>query len=478
MVFNWFLYRIYIFSSTMVVVMKFGGTSVANGERIVNVAKLVKAQKGRKVVVVSAMSGVTDRLIKTAKSVVNLPSSVVEREVDGFCRELTMQQRQAIITAVTDKKTRGKVLSQSIDLIERLRVALLGVGYLEDLSARSLDYIESFGERLNILVVSGALVSIGVPSVPLSGSEAGLVSDSFFGRARPLHARSQKLVNERLGKIMSKSTPVVAGFIAADEKGRITTLGRGGSDYTASLLGRYLDVEEVQIWTDVDGILSTDPKLVPTAKLIPTLSYAEAMDLAYFGAKVIHSKMIEPAMAANIPVRVCNTFKPKCAGTLIVKSQKKVEHVVKAVAIAKNIVILNLDGAAMAEIPNISGKVFSALGEANINVLMISGSSESNLSFVISEHDLEAAMEVISQRISIGFCKSISVMKEISIVTVVGVGMHGTKGIAARLFGTVADVGGNLIMIAQGSSELNIAFVVLAKDVNKVVQAIHERFIR
>lgn len=458
--------------------MKFGGTSVGNGELLVNVAKLVATQKGKKVVVVSAMSGVTDKLINIAKSVVDLPNSVVEREVDNFCRELKLQQQKAIMVAVIDKKLRGEILAQSFELIERLRVALLGVGYLEDLSLRSLDYIESFGERLNILVMSGALNSIGVPSVPLTGYEAGLITDSSFGRARPLHGKSAKAVKEQLGKLLNKYTPVVAGFIAGDEKARITTLGRGGSDYTASLIGRYLGTDEVQIWTDVDGILTTDPKLVAGAKLIPEMSYSEAMDLAYFGAKVIHSKMIEPAMVSNIPVRVLNTFNPKSKGTLIVRKQKKVEHVIKAVAVAKNIVIVNLEGVGMMETPNIAGKTFSTLGDANINILMISGSSESNLSFVLAESDLDRALEMLGNAFSDSVMKAISVIRDVNIVTVVGAGMRGTKGIAAKVFTTVAEAGANIIMIAQGSSELNISFVIEAKDVGKVVAAVHDRFIK
>jgi aspartate kinase len=463
----------------MVVVLKFGGTSVANGERIVGAAKLVLAEKAKeKVVVVSAMSKVTDRLINIARAVVDLPNSVVEKEVDVFCRELSMQQRQAIMVAVTDKKLRGEVLSKSLELIDQLKVALLGVGYLEDLSLRSLDYIESFGERLNILVMSGALNSLGVKSVPLTGYEAGIITDSCFGRARPIHAKSTKLVKENVGKILPKCVPVVAGFIGGDEKARITTLGRGGSDYTASLLGRYLDAEEVQIWTDVDGILTTDPKMVPTAKLIPTLSYAEAMDLAYYGAKVIHSKMIEPAMTSNIPVRVLNTFNPTCKGTLIVKKQNKVDHVIKAVAVAKSVVIINLEVAGVSDIPNLTGVVLSALGDANINIPMISGSSEGNMSLVISESDLVSAMELFEDKFPPSVVRNISVIRDVSIVTVVGAGMRGAKGIASRVFGAVAEAGVNIIMIAQGSSELNISFVVSTAETIKAVTSIHDKFIK
>lgn len=458
--------------------MKFGGTSVADGEHILNVAKLVKAEKRNKVVVVSAMSGVTDKLIKIACSVTELPNTVVEREVDGFCRELSMQQRKAIMKAVTKKALRGKVLSESLELIEKLRVALLGVGYLEDLSLKSLDYIMSFGERLNVLVVAGALNSLGVKSSPMTGFEAGIITDFCFGRAHPLHSKSKKKVNEVLGKMLKKETPVVTGFVAADEKGTITTLGRGGSDYTASLLGNYLKAEEVQIWTDVDGILTTDPRVVEEAKLIPELSYAEAMDLAYFGAKVIHSKMIEPAMRVRIPVRVKNTFNPDVDGTLIVQKQKKIKGIIKAVAIAKDVVIVNLEGVGMAETPNIAGRVFSVLGDGNINIIMISGSSESNLSFVISDSDVDIAMELLAGVFTNDFLKNISVMEDVAIVTVVGAGMQGTKGVAAKVFGTVAEAEVNLIMIAQGSSEVNIAFVVESKDVGGVVNALHDRFIR
>ncbi|MBD3388519.1 MAG: aspartate kinase [Candidatus Altiarchaeales archaeon] len=462
----------------MVVVMKFGGSSVADGKRIQAAAKLVKAEKGPKVVVVSAMGGVTDKLIKIATSVIDLPNTVVEREVSRFCRELTMQQRKAVIGAVTNKKERGEVLSQSLELIEKLRVALLGVGYLEDLSPKSLDYIQSFGERLNVLVMSGALNSISVKSASLTGFEAGIVTDSSFGRAHPLHSKSRKQVNSILGShVKNKITPVVTGFIAADEKARITTLGRGGSDYTASLLGNYLKAKEVQIWTDVDGILTTDPKLVSEAKLIPTLSYVEAMDLAYFGAKVIHSKMIEPAMTGRIPVRVKNTFNPSCEGTLIVSRQKKVSGVIKAVAVIKNVVIVNLEGVGMAETPNIAGRVFSCLGEANINILMISGSSESNLSFVISESDVERALDALGMVFTNNFLKSISVLEEVNVLTVVGAGMRGTKGIASKVFATVAEADVNVMMIAQGSSEVNISFVIESDDVEKAVKSLHGEFI-
>jgi aspartate kinase len=460
------------------IVMKFGGSSVGNGERIANVARLVLKEKPPRIVVVSALGGVTDKLVGIANRVVDLPRQVVEKEVDLFCRELLLQHRNATLEAVKNKKVVSEVLPKLTELIEQLRVALLGIGYLEDLSLKSLDYVMSFGERLCVVVVSGSLQSMGAKSVALTGFEAGVITDSNFGQARPKHSVMKNAVKEKLGPYVKKGfTPVVTGFVAGDEKGRITTLGRGGSDYSASLIGRYIKADEVQIWTDVDGILTTDPKLVEDAKLITELSYVESMDLAYFGAKVIHSKMIEPAMLANIPVRVLNTFNPACPGTLIVRKQKKTEGIVKAIAVTKDVVIVNLQGIGMAETPNIAGRVFSALGENNVNVIMISGSSESNLSFVVRSRDAAKAIELLNEEFTDGDIRGTSTIEGVSIISVVGAGMQGTQGIAAKLFETVASAGVNVIMIAQGSSEVNVTFAVKEEDSKKALEALHERFI-
>jgi len=460
------------------IVMKFGGTSVGSGERIANVARLVLKEKPPVIVVVSALGGVTDKLVGIANRVVELPTQVVEKEVDIFHREIVLQHRNAALEAIRSKRVVSEVLPRINELADQLKVALLGVGYLEDLSPKSLDYIMSFGERLSIVIVAGALESLGAKSVALTGYEAGVVTDSNFGHARPKPNVMKDSVRDKLMPLLRKGIiPVVTGFVGGDEKGRITTLGRGGSDYSASLIGRYLKAREVQIWTDVDGILTTDPKIVKNARLIPELSYVEAMDLAYFGAKVIHSKMIEPAMVANIPVRVLNTFNPSCAGTLIVRKQKKVEGIIKAVAITKDVVVMNLQGIGMAETPNIAGRMFSVLGNNNINVIMISGSSESNLSFVIKSKEAKRAIELLAEEFGNGDIRGVGTMEGVSIISVVGAGMQGAKGIAAKVFETVSNAGVNIIMIAQGSSEVNIAFAVNEKDAGKALEALHGRFV-
>jgi len=356
---------------------------------------------------------------------------------------------------------------------------LIGISYVGELTPRSLDYVLSFGERLCAPILSGALNSIGVRSKWFTGYEAGITTNSNFGRASPIWDITNKRVNETLKPLLKEYVPVVTGFIAGDEKGRITTLGRGGSDYSASIIGSALNADEIWIWTDVDGIMTTDPRLVSDARTIKVISYIEAMELAYFGARVLHPKTIEPAMEKGIPVRVRNTFNPENEGTLIVREQERIEDIVKAVSVMKDVVMLNISGASMIGMPGIVARVFNALAEENINILMISqASSEANISFVIAKEDLKKALKVLNKEFKNNYIKQIDYLKDIAIIAVVGAGMIGTKGVAARVFKAVADAGVNIIMIAQGSSEVNISFVILEKDAKKAAEALHREFIR
>jgi len=460
------------------IVMKFGGTSVGSAKGISLVSDLVIRENRQRVVVVSAMTGITDELNRIAKKVINIPSSVVEEEVERFQRGILSRHNSVANAVIKDNEILKDILNSIAQLSDELKIALLGVGYLEELSPKSLDYILSFGERFSVQILTGVLRSRGENVRALTGYEAGIITDSSFGQARPIHERIKDSIKNNLRPLLDDGIiPVVTGFIAADEKGSITTLGRGGSDYTASLIGKYLDAEEVQIWTDVDGILTADPRIVPEARLIPTLSYVEASDLAYFGTKVIHSKMIEPAMDSNIPVYIKNTFNPDCKGTLIVKEQEKIGSIVKALSIAKNVTIVSLKGVGMAETPNIAGKIFTELGRNNINIIMISGSSETNLSFVIRNENLSDAVELLNARFIGNGIRNLELIENVCIITVVGVGMQGTKGIAAKIFNTVAEENVNIIMIAQGSSEVNISFIVREEDGDRTLRALHRRFI-
>jgi aspartate kinase len=271
---------------------------------------------------------------------------------------------------------------------------------------------------------------------------------------------------------------VVTGYIAATQDGVTTTLGRGGSDYTATILGAALTAE-VWIWTDVDGLMTSDPKIVPSAKMLPELSFQEASEMAIFGAKAMHPRALEPAMEENIPVRIRSISDPENPGTVIVKEPKtRVGASVKAVNMVKNVALVNVSGAVMVGTPGTAAKVFEVLGNSKINILMISQSvSEANISFVIQRNLLEKAVSMLEiALLGKGVIRSVTAEDDVCVVAIVGAGMRGTPGMASRLFTAVAKRGINVRMIAQGSSELNISFVVKETDGEEAVRAIHEEF--
>ncbi len=456
--------------------MKFGGSSIGNAKRMMETARIISENRGREtVVVVSAMGGVTDRLVKISGDVVNGAS---EAEIKRFIKVLKNSHVSAAKKAVSNEH-RGAVVVSIERLCTELMKVLVGVSYVGELTPRSLDYIVSFGERLSAPILSGALRSMDIDSQPLSGHEAGIVTDSNFNNASPLWGPTNKKIKRLLAPKTKKTVPVVSGFIAGDADGNITTIGRGGSDFTASILGSALQAHEIWIWTDVDGILSSDPHLVKSAKIIDEISYVEAQELAYFGAEVLHPKTIAPAMEKGIPVRVKNTFNSEGNGTLIVKEQKKITDVVKAVAVKKDVVLLTVSGVGMIGVPGIAAKLFTVLAQERVNIMMISqGSSEVNISFIIEKSDLKKALRTLKKAFpGNDVVTEIKHSEDVAVVAVVGAGMRGTKGVAARVFGAAANANVNILMIAQGSSEVNISFIVQQKDARKAANALHKEFI-
>jgi len=463
----------------MKLVMKFGGTSVGESSRIRYVASIVRdhARKGSKiVVVVSAMSGVTDELIEAAEK-----ASMRDRaSIETLLKSLAGRHNQACQDVIKN----GEILEQTLRLlngqIAELEKVLVGITYLGELTPRSRDYVLSFGEKLSATVMSGVLRDLGLRTESFAGGQCGIVTDDCFGEAKPLMNITRQQVKEKLGPIIEAGVvAVVTGFIGATQDGLITTLGRGGSDYTATILGAALQVDEVWIWTDVGGLMTADPKVEPSAKTIPVISYSEAMEMAYFGAKAMHPRALEPASERGIPIRVKNTFNPDGPGTLIVQEQQvKPESIVKTVAMIRNVALITVSGAGMVGAPSIAARVFNVLGENNINVLMISqSSSEANISLVIPRTSLEKAVNMLElSLLGNGLVKDVTSETDICIVAVVGAGMRGTPGVAARVFKAVADQGVNIRMIAQGSSELNISFAVEESGGVKALRALHREF--
>jgi aspartate kinase len=463
----------------MRLVMKFGGTSVADGERISHVCNLIDKylkQDNKIVVVVSALAGVTDELLRAS----NLAGKGEKEFIKRFVDELKQRHLNTCKKAVKEETVRRAVEETIKDTLLELENVLVGVAYLRELTPRIKDYILSFGERLSTPIVWGALISMGVKTQWFTGKDVGIVTDSNFGSARPLMETTSHQVRSRLQKLLDEDvTPIVTGFIAADQNGVITTLGRGGSDCTASILGVALDVDEIWIWTDVDGIMTTDPKIEAKARVIPQISYAEAMEMAYFGAKMMHPGAIEIVMEKGIPIRVKNTFNPENPGTLITKEQKvESRSVVKAISLIRKAALITVEGAGMFGVPGVAAKIFSILGEKNINILMISqSSSEANISFVVPRDMLEDALNALEVKILGGnIAREIKAEDDICVIALVGAGMVGTPGVAARVFGAVGKEKINVRMIAQGSSELNISFVVKESDGEKAVKVLHKEF--
>jgi aspartate kinase len=463
----------------MKLVMKLGGTSLGESSRIKHVASIVRdhALKGDKiVVVVSAMSGVTDQLIEAAEKACMRDRA----SIDAFVKALAERHSRTCQDVINNREILETTLSSLNGQIAELEKVLVGITYLGELTSRSRDYVLSFGEKLSAIVMSGALKDLGLRIESFLGRQCGIVTDDCFGEAKPLMNTTRQQVKEKLGPVIEAGVvAVVTGFIGTTQDGLTTTLGRGGSDYTATILGAALQVDEVWMWTDVDGLMTADPKVEPSAKTIPIISYSEAMEMAYFGAKAMHPRALEPASERGIPIRVKNTFNPDSPGTLIVQErQVKPKSIVKTVAMIRNVALITASGAGMVGAPGIAAKVFSVLGENEINVLMISqSSSEANISFVIPRASLEKAVNTLElSLLGSGFVKEVTSETGICIVAVVGDGMKGTPGVAARVFKAVSDQGVNVRMIAQGSSELNISFVVEDSGGVKALRALHREF--
>lgn len=456
--------------------MKFGGTSIADGEKIRHVAELLKSyhESGNEIAAVtSALGGVTDGLLENA---IEASKKGKVSQVKEFMTDLTKQHYDAVNVAIDDEKIIDEAIEMIDSRIDELEKALIGICYLGELTPRSIDYISSYGERLAVPIIYGAIKSAGVKSKAFTGGEAGIVTTPEYGNARPLE-QSYERVKERLSPLLCDHIPVITGFIAESEEGIITTLGRGGSDFSASIIGAAIDADEIWLWKEVHGIMTTDPRNVPEARPIPQISYIEAMELSFFGAKVLHPRSIEPAIKHGIPVRVKNTFDPDYAGTLIVADQHQSEDIVKAVTLIKKVALINISGAGMVGTIGIAARVFTTLADAGVNIIMISqASSEANMSIVVDEGHLETAVAAIKSEFTKGLVRDVTYDRDICVVAVVGAGMDGIPGVAGRVFKALGNAKINVIMISQGSSQHNISFVVSENNSIQSVRILHDEF--
>ena len=437
------------------IVMKFGGSSVAGAEKIARVAGVVRGRLARKpVLVVSAFRGTTDDLLALAREALTGNLS----RVDAVAK----RHRETAAELGVDAKPLEP-------LIEELAALARGISLLKELTPRTLDRVASFGERLSARLIAAAFTKAGIPARAVDAFEAGLLTDERFGSAAPLPEAELELKKYFAKEIMLS---VVTGFIGRTRAGEITTLGRNGSDYSATILGAALGAEEIEIWSDTDGIMTADPRLVPDARPLGTLSFAEACELAYYGGKVLHPHTLVPAMAKNIPVRVLNTFKPEHPGTTIVAHPAKAAGatILKSIAFKRRQLIVSASSPRMTSGPGFLARIFDAFARHEIDVDMIATSEVSVSATTGSEKNVDRAVAELTPEFEM------TVERGQAVICAVGDGIQSVPGVAADVFSAVRSAGVNVRMISQGASKNNVAFVVEDADVERAVRALHERF--
>jgi aspartokinase/homoserine dehydrogenase 1 len=458
-------------------ILKFGGSSVSNPDRIRDVKHIVlrAARKERVVVVVSAFQGITNQLLECARRAEKGDESYLD-----LYDEIALRHRQAVAALVT-RRGRDATRTAVEKMLKELYDVLHGVYLLRHSPPRALDVTASFGERLSALIVAAHLAQ-SHPSLAVDAREL-VVTDEQFTHAAVLFPQTNRRIASYFKKLFAKKKniiPVVTGFIGATEDGRTTTIGRNGSDYSAAIFGAALDVSLIEIWTDVDGILSADPRAVPSSFVLPEMSYEEAMELSYFGAKVLHSATIAPAVAKRIPIRIKNTLNPDAPGTLIWERTQNRDGVAKGITSVDDVALLTLRGMSMVGVPGTSERLFRALASHQVNVILISqASSEHTICFAIRVVDVPTARKAIAKEFQYELQNRLTSLDERldqTIIAIVGEGMKGTPGVAGRVFQALGRNNINVSAIAQGASERNISFVIAAAQKNRALNVIHEAF--
>ena len=460
-------------------VMKFGGTSVGDAACMARTAQIIaqSAREGTCVAVVSAMSGVTNRLIEAARRA----GAGENTQGTAVLAALRAQHSEALKSLVRGENARRLIEEELEEVFAEGSRLFEGTALLRELTPRTLDAISSLGEQLSAPLVAGAVRELGLPSESVDATEV-IVTDAFHGGAEPLMDLTRGACEVRLRPLLEKGiVPVVTGFLGATTEGKLTTLGRGGSDYSATILGAALNADEVIIWTDVDGVLTADPRLVPDARTIPVISYREAAELAFFGAKVLHPKTLKPVMQAAIPVWIRNSFTPQRPGTKITPEGRSIGGGVKALTAIQDVALISVGGPGIVGLPDVVGRTFSTTAEVRANVLLISQSSSQNdICFIVSAADAQRTVEALrkefAQDLAHEKVEHITIDPNIAIVAVVGENMRGTPGVAGKTFNALGRENVNLIAIAQGSSESNISFVVEEKAAKTALITLHREF--
>ncbi len=456
-------------------ILKFGGTSVANSDALRAVMSIVGSEienKNKIVVVVSAMGGVTNTLLEIAESAIG------NKNYESQLSALEKRHYDLAVDLV-NSGLQKEVNAQLENYFQELKNIFHSISTLKELSPKTRDLVMSYGEKCSAFIISRILRSINSKTEFMDTSYF-IKTDSTFGNAKVDFEKTDKLLNEYFNQNADELV-VATGFISGNEKGQITTLGRGGSDYTAAIIGAAINASRIELWTDVNGIMTADPKLVKKAFSMDELSYTEAMELSFFGAKVIYPPTMIPALVKRIPILIKNTFEPEFEGTFIKHTIKSSNTSIKGISSVRNVSILNLVGSGMVGKAGFSGRLFSLLSRDQVNVILITqSSSEHSITFAVNPDDAKKAKALIQQEFELeleaGKLDPVKIEENLSVLAIVGENMKQTPGISGKLFSALGRNGVNVVAIAQGSSEYNISVIINQYDLKKALNAVHDAF--
>jgi aspartokinase/homoserine dehydrogenase 1 len=474
--------------SKQTLVMKFGGTSVGSVEALSKATQIIKDARDaypRLVVVTSAMSGVTDLLLKSA-------SLAAQGQVDSLPESestLRHQHFSAIDALIKNQGLCGATKAEIDALIGSLMDLCKAIAVLGEASPRALDAVASLGERMSVRLLAAIARDSGIEAKAIESTEF-IVTNAHYQNAHPDFKITAPKTRAALNPLMDEGMiPITTGFIGVTPEGIITTLGRGGSDYTAAIIGSVLPADDVWIWTDVDGVMTTDPRIAPEAQTLPEISYGEIAELAYYGAKVLHPKTIRPVIEAGIGLRICNTFNPSHPGTRLIANghsngkAHKPEKVIKAVTAIRKQRLVTIEGRGMLGVPGVAARAFGAVASTGTSVPLITqASSEQSICFAVPSETapfvLDALEKAFVHEIEDQDIDRVWSTQDVSIVTVVGAGMRHTVGVAGKVFSQLGNNGVNVLAIAQGSSEVSISLVVDTADTENAVKALHQLIVQ
>ncbi|MFY0608432.1 MAG: bifunctional aspartate kinase/homoserine dehydrogenase I [Cyclobacteriaceae bacterium] len=449
-------------------VLKFGGTSVGSEEAIRQVARIVQSSVEQQILVTSAVGGVTDQLVRIGES-----AAAGKKDYSSHIEAVIAQHEQLYYNLIEEKPDQ-----KFYDVIGEFKDICKGVFLLRELTPRSADYIHSTGERLSTLIISEFFRNEGI-DIQLFDSRDYIITDDHFGHARVNFKETTKRLKALQPDL--RKVNLFPGFIASTLDNQTTTLGRGGSDYSAAILAGVLDAEHFEVWTDVDGLMTADPRIVKRANFIEHVSYEEALELSHFGAKVIYPPSIQPALQKGIAITIKNTFNPDHSGTLITKEWDEDKTLIRGISSIKDVALVTLSGSSMVGVPKFSYRLFQALSDAQINVILITqSSSEHSISVGIDNKEAKAAVKALNlefeEQIENKKIDPVTVEKDLSIIALVGSNMRNQVGVSGQMFNVLGKNGVSIKAIAQGSSERNISAVISKDDLDKALNTLHESF--